>query len=132
MAKNVPTRARMYALLHDAHEAYIGDLATPIKWLMPPNVRRWWDALADRVDAAIYRHFGIPPPTSAIQAVVKRADDRMLATEVRQFMLPPPRPWGIAAEPYSQEVLTPRSTDLVMLDFATSVRREFERMREGE
>ncbi len=49
------------ALLHDAHEAYISDIPSPVKSIINesgPGLQN----LTDRLDRAIYASFGIPMP----------------------------------------------------------------------
>jgi hypothetical protein len=79
-------QSRMYALLHDAAEAYIGDIPTPLKlWIA--------DAGADIMALektilfqAIFPAFGLPKPNSAIFADVHNADQIALATEYRDIV----------------------------------------------
>jgi hypothetical protein len=83
------------ALLHDATEAYVSDLAAPIKRLCPD-----YQAIEQRVWLAVAEHFGISP---TLRREVKLADLRMLATEAPQLLSwPPPRDWALpaAAVPY--------------------------------
>ena len=79
-------QSRVYALLHDAAETYIGDIPTPLKlWIV--------DAGADIVALektilfqAIFPAFGLPRPNSAIYADVHEADQVALATEYRDVV----------------------------------------------
>ncbi len=71
-----------WALLHDAAEAYVGDVVRPIKRGLGP-----WFAMVERqVARAIFRRAGLPVDhnTSAaeIPPEVLAADDRILADEV--------------------------------------------------
>jgi 5'-deoxynucleotidase YfbR-like HD superfamily hydrolase len=74
----LPPHLAMQGLLHDAAEAYLGDLVSPLKRMLS-NYRR----LEERVEEAIFRHFGLvyPPPSD-----VKAADMVLLATEQRDLM----------------------------------------------
>jgi len=74
----VPREWAMHALLHDATEAYISDVASPIK----PHLINYaeiehnlWQAIAER--------FGLDPD---MPPCIKHADLRMLATEKRDLM----------------------------------------------
>ena len=66
------------ALLHDATEAYVGDMVRPLKRQMPQ-----YQAAEDKVAWAIAEKFGISPvlPTS-----VKEADNRILVNERGRFL----------------------------------------------
>lgn len=100
-------------LLHDAHEAYIGDIATPIGLALADLaghaspmaiktntiVRRAIHLMKAQIDQAIYDAAGIewPPPNDVTRAV-KEMDLRMLATERRQLLGPAPARWDEAVE----------------------------------
>lgn len=75
------------ALMHDAAEAYIGDVTAPLKALLPD-----FRAIEERVDRMIRKTYGLPE----IQSLeVKKADLIMLATERRDFGLDDGTPWPI-------------------------------------
>jgi 5'-deoxynucleotidase YfbR-like HD superfamily hydrolase len=78
VATLVPPRLRLAALLHDAAEAYLGDMVKPLKVLMPE-----FGVLEDRVSAIIATRFGID---FSDYAPIKRADLIALATEKRDLM----------------------------------------------
>ena len=77
------------ALLHDAHEAYLGDISSPVKNLIG---RRIVEACERRIDAAIEEHFGLDSELMR-HPIIKRADEILLATEGRDLMPPSPRPY---------------------------------------
>lgn len=79
------------ALLHDATEAYVNDLAAPLKRLCPDYKEIEW-----RVWYAVAAHFRL---STDLRAEVKLADLRMLATEAPQVLpWPPSRAWDLPAE----------------------------------
>jgi len=80
----VPTEHALAGLLHDATEAYLGDVASPLKALLPD-----YKALEHRVEAAVLGHFGL---SAELPHCVKWADMVALATESRDLM-PPHEPW---------------------------------------
>ncbi len=81
-----PTNA-LWALLHDATEAYLGDMIRPLKRQMPA----YRDA-EDRVMAVVCDRFGLDP---VMPAEVRDADLRILRDERDVLMRShPPRPWA--------------------------------------
>ncbi len=79
-------------LLHDAHEAHIGDVASPIKRCLGLA----WGDFERRHELALRTRFGLPRDMCK---AVKEMDLRMLVTEAAQLLTRPPEPWGIPAEP---------------------------------
>lgn len=72
-----PRGMQFEALMHDAHEAYIGDVSTTLKQLLPD-----FRVVERRMESALRRHYGLPERRSAL---VKQIDLRMLATECDQL-----------------------------------------------
>jgi hypothetical protein len=99
MSHAVPEEDALWALLHDATEAYVGDMIRPLKRSMPE-----YRAAEDRVMAAIATHFGLVGP---MPASVKDADNRILLTERAALMSAvPPRAWvQDALEPLPVEIV---------------------------
>lgn len=64
------------ALHHDSHEAYTGDIPTPLKVMLAPAYYN----ITDRVDTAIAEAFGIDP-NEFDHAVIKTADAQVLRYE---------------------------------------------------
>ena len=99
MSFMVSDEAALYALLHDAAETYIGDIIAPLK---TDEMRECEEGIM----AVILSRFGLRV-SDEIVAEVKRADMRMLATEVQQLMYPGhhyPELRGI--EPYTLQLRT--------------------------
>jgi len=67
------------ALFHDAAEAYIGDMSSPLKKLMP-----LYKEIENRIQAAIWKRFHLP--SYAMPKEVKEADIQILANEGMSFM----------------------------------------------
>lgn len=81
----VPPADRMWALLHDAAEAYLPDVARPIKGDI-----QGFDYIERKVMYVVCRRFEIP---AVVPESVKRADLILLATECRDLMSAPPYRW---------------------------------------
>ena len=74
----VPPEDAMAALMHDAAEAFIGDVSSPLKSLLPD-----YKAVERRVEQAVWSRLGLPP---TLPPSVKVADRRALAVEQRVCM----------------------------------------------
>lgn len=83
----VPAGYELEALLHDASEAYLGDVTRPLKLLLPD-----YRAIEQRVEAAIRAAFGLPSRQSD---TVTHADRVMLATERRDLMPQDADEWAV-------------------------------------
>ncbi len=69
-------------LLHDAEEAYTGDIATPVKDIWEHSGMRTWGGY---IRDAVFTRFG-PISTPKRLAVIKQADRELAATEASQLM----------------------------------------------
>lgn len=86
-----PKEHRLWALLHDASEAYIVDIIRPLKPFLS-EYKFYEKAIMN----CVARRFGMSenePP------IVKELDGRILADEAAQLMAEPPAAWTFAGEP---------------------------------
>jgi len=74
--------ALLAGLMHDAHEAYTGDLSTPLKQLLGSS----WAAEEARIQNAVLARFSLVAAYHRHAADIKRADLIALATERRDLM----------------------------------------------
>lgn len=78
----------LYGLHHDSHEAFAGDLPSPLKAKINEEGSDVYERLCTQLDVAISGAFGfsIPPRGSAEYGVFKRADDVALLLEARLLL----------------------------------------------
>lgn len=86
-------------LMHDAQEAYVGDVSSPLKQLLPD-----YQEIEERLETVVRRKFGLPPKMTLH---VKEVDTRMLVTEAKAFGLPWWPEFGL--EPYLPDLIKPWS-----------------------
>lgn len=79
----IPSRLALQALLHDASEAYLSDLARPIK--KAPGLGEIYLEVEAKLEAAIAERFGFDG-LPLEHAVIKAADERMLWAEARMLI----------------------------------------------
>lgn len=108
----VPPQHALAGLLHDAAEAFIGDVSRPLKALLPD-----YKALEKRVEKAVFARFGLP---EILPPEVKHADMVMLATEKRDLMVCPRDQWecldGIQPMPSPLKLWSPQTARIRFLD----------------
>lgn len=72
------------ALFHDGHEAYFGDIPSPIKKI--PALRDTFKMLETKLDEAIFKHLEVDPMSEDEKRVIKYCDKLAQAIEGYQFM----------------------------------------------
>lgn len=85
------------ALMHDAAEAFLGDVSRPLKRLLP-DYRR----IEERVEQALFAKMGIPYP---LAKEVKIADGQMLRVEQTALMPPHADSWDCDEHPWPQGII---------------------------
>ena len=96
VAEILPGGLKLHGLLHDAAEAYIGDIASPIK----PMFGGFKDT-EDRIMRMVCRRFRIEYP---MHDEVKHADMVLLSTEKRDLMGNEPRDWVSLPKPLKNRI----------------------------
>lgn len=101
VSHHVPDSLRLAALLHDATEAYLGDMIRPLKVAMPE-----YKAVEAGLEAMIAQKFGFTWP---LAPEIKVADNRALATERRDLLRP--RAWANSYKPFEERIEIQSSKD---------------------
>ncbi|MGR2663142.1 phosphohydrolase [Chromobacterium haemolyticum] len=91
VARILPPRLQLAGLLHDAAEAYVGDVVTPLKRVLPSY--QYTEGL---LAAAIETRFRLEL-SEEDRAAIRRADLVLLATERRDLMPQSGAEWPILA-----------------------------------
>lgn len=94
LAENVPEHQARWALMHDAAEAYLGDVIRPIKHAVPELL-----GMERRILATICEAFDLRPHDGSIPLEVRQADLALLAAEQRPLMGDAPVPWALGCQP---------------------------------
>ncbi|MGD9552538.1 MAG: hypothetical protein AB7V60_05500 [Candidatus Caldatribacteriota bacterium] len=111
--KGYGDRLQMLMLLHDAAEAYISDIAKPIKPFLTD-----FKEIENRIQKVIYTALNIMPPDELEERLIKDIDTIMLVTEGKALM--PFNGWGEwseGIEPDDYAVLTPVPPSSVKAQF---------------
>lgn len=91
--------SELWALLHDAHEAMIGDITTPVTLALEeecPGAASAIRRLKEQLDRSIIRTLGLPDefPDEQVRATIKENDLIALELERRRFLCESERPWS--------------------------------------
>ncbi len=112
----------MQALLHDAHEAYLGDITTPLK--NAPGMRAALRRIESQIIDAVYTGLGVPPPWGGNVDVINQADQLALRIEARHLMYTRGEEWQDqrtihpkAAALFRQPLTHDRAYDLFLGEF---------------
>lgn len=105
-----PEEFKLECLLHDASEAYLADLARPVKRVLTEYVKY------ERIlEETLARKFKLKYP---FPNLVKEIDNRMLETERRDCLSKKITGWTDTAEPYKEKILpwTPLKAELEFIN----------------
>ncbi len=89
---------KLWGLLHDASEAYISDISSPLKMFLPD-----YRNIEHNLMVVICDRFGLD---WKIPEQVKKIDMKMLATEQGKLMGTPPEEWDLPYPPYKEHKWT--------------------------
>lgn len=111
VAGQLPDDLALWGLLHDAAEAYLGDLTRPLKRQVEA---RWFNDAEDQLLKVIAATYGLVWP---MPPQVRAADDVLLVTEARDLMVAPPADWSLEAEPLAERIepLAPSAAETLFL-----------------
>jgi len=119
-----------YWLIHDAHEAYTGEIPSPMKRALAAGGGAGVGLIESALDGAICAAAGLPVEGMiAARESVARIDLRCLVTERRDFLSCSPRPWGapIEAATPDHEIWRGDEWGVSPSDVAGSLARAFRR-----
>jgi hypothetical protein len=90
MLGNCSREIQLAALLHDAGEAYITDVASPVKKYLPD-----YRKLEYRIEEVLFEKYGLEYP---IHPAIKVADIAMLSTEAHYLLVSKGNDWEMWKE----------------------------------
>ncbi len=101
-------RMSLFGLLHDAAEAYLGDLIAPLKAEIPEYTVR-----EKQLQAKIFNRFCGGIPDAREHGLLKRTDGRLLMAEAAHLMSSSGIGWGNSAIPlpFVPEFLEPQDAE---------------------
>jgi len=97
---NLSPLVALACLVHDAHEAYTGDVTSPVKWALGHA----WEEFEHPIANHLRRWLGLHSTFAAHRATIRHIDLMALATERRDLLNYTPgrnKPWPILDTPGS-------------------------------
>lgn len=91
---NVLRAAYRAGLMHDAHEAYLNDLNSPLKRYLLSIGADGYAKLAEHYDEILAKKFALDKFKAGGVDLIREADLAVLDLERPRVMGPPPRPWS--------------------------------------
>jgi len=113
VSRIVPEEHALWGLMHDASEAYICDVARPVKRF--PGFGELYRQIEDRLMECICERFRMDP---SMDPSVKTADNILLHTERRDLMARLPQPWRDSVAPLDEFIIpwTPKMAERAFLE----------------
>lgn len=102
--------ALLCGLMHDAHEAYLGDVSRPMQEALGEAAGRVWGYLSDSVQRIVLRRLCIEGDWARWAEVVKQADNIVCATEMRDLFTDDCG-WAMPAKPSEVVFLDPHDEE---------------------
>jgi len=111
MAENaIGADLKRFCLLHDAAEAYIGDIPAPLKKNLPTI-----EEYELKLLAKIYKKYIHRLPTKEEQECIYALDQRLLATEVRDLFDEPYDNWTDDLVEFRKNIIPKRDVELIYI-----------------
>lgn len=82
VSKVIAPNYALYGLLHDASEAYTGDVSHPLKKMIGDLFR----PIENKIEAAVWKRYGLEQPNQVVQEHIKDADMSVALAEARVLM----------------------------------------------
>lgn len=93
VSRHVPPELALAGLLHDAHEAYVGDMIRPLKREVNANTDGFWSLVEHKIQKCITDVLGGAIPDQEASQAISKADNQALATERRDLRRKTDHPW---------------------------------------
>jgi hypothetical protein len=128
-----PPEAKLYALLHDAAEAFIGDAIIPLKVILRVGDSHF-SHLEEQCLRIILMALGVPYPDEATRQVVHTADMIALATERRDLLVNTGAHWPcldgmLPLEHYKLDAFKSPAPDVLRYSFMVTYEELREKLR---
>lgn len=92
VSEDVPAEHALAGLMHDAHEAYLGDITRPVKDVIEQLTGGAFSRFETKLQLTVFEAFGIAWP---IPETVGHADLVLLATERKRVLNKSPHEWDL-------------------------------------
>ena len=111
VSRHVPRADALWGLLHDATEAYLGDVVRGLKY-RPQMIE--YRRIEKQIEREICQVFGLP---FEMPESVRYVDEAILANEKRDIMVPSTRDWALRYKPLEGLTIKPLLPDAAKILF---------------